>query len=288
MVRHTLAHGGLTRDYELQLPAGYRSDRRWPLLVTLHGGGSNALHHLAMTGLAEVCLHSGIVLAAPNGVGYLDDVNTWNAVTCCGYARDHLIDDVGFLGELISHLARRYALDAKRLHVCGFSNGAMLAYAYAVNNLRPVAGVIGVGGTIPRDLLSRGPLQRPRILHIHGWQDPCSKWEGGRSPNVTDSFDGVSVGDHVAYWSDVEAGQLSAADTTPEALVVDFPGLKGGGALRLVGLPASGHTWPGGQRPQAAYFSAGRLLWRPWTEAEVGPLVATWSASEAIAKWVKG
>jgi polyhydroxybutyrate depolymerase len=49
----SIAHGGWSRTYRIHVPPSYRADTPAPLVLSLHGGGSNAAQHARMTGLSE-------------------------------------------------------------------------------------------------------------------------------------------------------------------------------------------------------------------------------------------
>lgn len=272
-----LQYGGLVRTCELLTPDGYSRAKRWPLLISLHGGGSNAIDHLAMTGLAAACAAGGVILAVPNGTGSAANILTWNAGTCCGYAVQNQIDDVGFLGQLLTKLVQDYSVDMARVTLNGFSNGAMMAYRIAAQ-LGGMYGVCGVGATIPRGF---APIGKVRVLHVHGRQDKASPWNGGLG--VSREFDAVGVGDHMHQWCAANGANYLAGDIRPipgvpesDAIEIVYPG---GIETRLIRLPTGGHTWPGGSMP------LNPATRKPYSEIEVGKLVTTWSASQAVAEW---
>src|SRR5262245_23747622 len=95
--RHTLNVGGLSRSFYLHLPSGFTVDRRYPLLILLHGHNNNGSSILHQTKMEAVADRFHFILASPNGTGRFGRFGlTWNVRTCCGSAQAKKIDDVGF------------------------------------------------------------------------------------------------------------------------------------------------------------------------------------------------
>src|SRR5687768_12767725 len=86
--------GGLPRDYLVRVPPGPARPR--PLVIAMHGGGSDMHAMRELTGLDELADRDDTLVVYPNGV-----LTTWNAGSCCVFARMLGIDDVAFLDELI-------------------------------------------------------------------------------------------------------------------------------------------------------------------------------------------
>ncbi|KAF0178631.1 MAG: polyhydroxybutyrate depolymerase [Nitrospirae bacterium] len=81
---------GNSRKYLLHIPASYNASRPTPLVLFLHGGGGHMEQAAADYGWREKADREGFVVAFPNGSSRVPGqrIATWNAVGCCGYARD--------------------------------------------------------------------------------------------------------------------------------------------------------------------------------------------------------
>ncbi len=99
---------------------------------------------------------------------------SWNAGWCCGWARDHNVNDVVFLRALVRKLRAR---GIKRVMLAGFSNGGMMAYKYACTTGRKsgVNAIVVVGGTYEASSRCSYP---GRIVHIHGLNDSSVPFQG--------------------------------------------------------------------------------------------------------------
>src|SRR5579862_8502286 len=119
-----LTSGGLERSYFLHLPSPMPPGPL-PLVVMLHGGGGNAEGAVKMTGLDAVADQHGFIAVYPNGTGrkhpLMNAVGkgeflTWNAGTCCSYASEHQVDDVGFIRAVVADVEKNHAVDPKRVY----------------------------------------------------------------------------------------------------------------------------------------------------------------------------
>ena len=107
------------RDALVHVPAGLARDRPAPLLVLLHGAGSTGAAMLdALTG-AEL---PGVVLA-PDSRG-----RTWDVILG-GFG-----PDVAFLDEALAAVFSRTAVDAGRVVLAGFSDGASYVLSLGLSN----------------------------------------------------------------------------------------------------------------------------------------------------------
>ena len=105
----------------LYIPSTYSPDRRWPLVVLLHGAGSDARSGLAP--LAHLADGAGAILLAPSSRD-----RTWDAVLG-GYG-----PDVASIDALLEDVFGRLSVDPKRLAIGGFSDGASYALSLGLAN----------------------------------------------------------------------------------------------------------------------------------------------------------
>jgi phospholipase/carboxylesterase len=109
------------RDALLYVPAGYRADRRAPLAVMLHGAGGTAEHGMwLLQALADA---AGLVLLAPPS-----RQQTWDVI------RGSFGPDVAFIDAALAETFARCAIDAGRVAVGGFSDGASYALSLGLTN----------------------------------------------------------------------------------------------------------------------------------------------------------
>jgi phospholipase/carboxylesterase len=147
-----LAAGG--RDGIVQLPAEIRSGM--PLLVFLHGATQDGARMLQRIGPAAD--RAGVVLVAPDS-----RERTWDAIT------GNFGDDVAFLDRALEFVFARLDVDASRVVLGGFSDGASYALSLGMANgdLFPRVIACSPGFVIPTPTVGR-----PRIFVSHGTADP--------------------------------------------------------------------------------------------------------------------
>ena len=147
-----------------------------PLVVVLHGARGTAADMRANLGWDALADREGLVVAYPDGLD-----RTWNAGGCCGPARDRGVDDVGFLDALVATLRRDDAVGA--VYAVGFSNGAMMSYAWACARPGALAGIGPVAGALTVDCPAPAPLT---VVAVHGTRDERVPIGGGRGPSGVD------------------------------------------------------------------------------------------------------
>ncbi|HLK16639.1 MAG TPA: PHB depolymerase family esterase [Fimbriimonadaceae bacterium] len=175
----TMSVDGVQRKYLLVVPEGYSAGRSAPLIVLLHGYSSNGPQIAAYSRLAKLADRDGFILAAPTGMGR---VNGWN----CGFANlgARGVDDIKFVGELMTKLEAELAVDPKRIYVAGHSNGAMLSYAVGAAYSDRVAALGIVAGSNGVDLphfkrTVPAPKQPVSAIIFHGTNDRLLPYNAG-------------------------------------------------------------------------------------------------------------
>lgn len=143
------------RDALLHVPAALASEPA-PLVVSLHGAGGDAEGGLAL--LRPLAEEYGVLLLAPSSRGA-----TWDAVRG-GYG-----PDVELLDRALAAVFAAVPVDAERIAVAGFSDGASYALGLGLVNGNLFGDVLAFSpGFVPPDGPRRG---RPRIFVSHGVAD---------------------------------------------------------------------------------------------------------------------
>ncbi len=151
---HPLALGE-KRDGLLLIPQCYRSDRPAPLVVMLHGAGGNA--HDAMHPLRHLAEERGLVLLAPESRAV-----TWDVI------EGKLGPDVDFLDHALAKAFQCCSIDAARIAIEGFSDGASYALSIGITNAELFTHVLAFS---PGFSAPPGPRGQPRIFVSHGSRD---------------------------------------------------------------------------------------------------------------------
>ena len=152
-----LRHLGLGsgRDGLLYVPRGHDATGATPLALTLHGAGGDA--RSGISHLIDLADEFGLVLLSPESRG-----RTWD-VLGGGFG-----PDVGFIDRALGQTFDRLAVDASRLAVTGFSDGASYALSLGLTNGDLFTHVMAFspGFAAPAD--RRG---KPPVFVSHGTRD---------------------------------------------------------------------------------------------------------------------
>ena len=151
-------------------PPDHDAERPAPLIIALHGYGGLAKNVAAQW--RTVAAQAGAILVAPDAVRRVRGANgfDWRNV-----------DEADFLLDLTLEFVReRYKIDAERIVLTGFSQGAYIAYAVGARHPQKFIGVIPMAGGYISSL--DAPPQaagerRPRFYFMVGEKDravvPC-------------------------------------------------------------------------------------------------------------------
>jgi predicted esterase len=200
--------GGLERRARVYVPRSARESA--PLLVSLHGLGFSLRQAEAQQRWSTLAYQQELVVVW--GAGHR---GSWNAGPCCGAAAGQ-VDDLAYLDRLLQVTGALQGIDRRRVHLAGYSNGAMLAYRYACGRPGRIAGVLAVAGTHTAPCT---PTRATAILSVHGAQDPTVPLAGTR---------------------------YSRELRSPLPPVADAPRMwaRTGAGVRRVVLPSYAHGWP--------------------------------------------
>jgi polyhydroxybutyrate depolymerase len=274
-----LTSGGLRRRYIVHVPHGM-TNGPFPMMLALHGGGGNAQQFKDENGLDAVAEQGRFFAVYPDGTGPLAGrLLTWNAGTnCCGWAKDHDVNDVQFLADVVSDLARRAPVDLHRIYVTGHSNGAIMAYRLAAERSDLVAAIVPVSGAMA--VASFAPTRHVAVLDIHSVDDPRALYDGGIGPpfpgtdnrvNHMPVLAGLSAwarangcGDSL-YPGNTRQGTGSNRGQTVTRL--QYRGCAPDGPVEHLRLTGVGHGWPGARA-------------RPLMRGILGPATTIINASE--------
>lgn len=220
----TLQSGGETRTYRLHIPAGLPSGAA-PLVISIHGLNSNAAQQESISQFSSLADQNGFIAAYPEGVDA-----KWRFAGKSDA-------DVNFIAGVIDDVAKRHAVDRKKVMVNGISNGAQMSWRMACDraDLFSVAGF--VSGGYPN--ACPGKAHPPTII-FHGTADKVLPYDGrgGQMP----------VPEFAAAWAGCAKGSKGTpVDTSGEATSVQFS--CGGANVIFYTIADKGHSWPGSSMP---------------------------------------
>jgi predicted esterase len=153
---HSLGIGTGGRDGRFVVPSGYSPSSPAPLVLLLHGASGNAGNWFGSYG--DRADATGFVMLAIDSRDF-----TWDAIHGAFGA------DVIFLDVALANVFGRVAIDANRLAIAGFSDGATYALSLGLANGDLFNRIVAYS---PGFLAEAQRVARPRIFVSHGTLDP--------------------------------------------------------------------------------------------------------------------
>jgi len=163
----TFQSGGTERAYRLAIPDTYDPAKPAPLVVNLHGSGSNAVQQSVYSDLPRKAADRGYITVTPdavNGAWQLSPTGT----------------DDEFIDELVTAVEREYCVDLDRVHAAGISLGAWKAGLVACGHADRYAAIALVAEDV-----HPGDCPPMSIVAFHGTADRTVPYGEGADPGVT-------------------------------------------------------------------------------------------------------
>ena len=177
-------HQGKTLKYLAIEPDGYDPERRYPMVVLLHGFGAS-MGDLA--GLCPAIDSRGYVYVCPSGpiamrtgfgtVGY-----AWTPPRGSGEPEDAQRAEE-MLAALFEEAMERYRVEPGQVVLGGFSQGGMMTYSSGLTDPDIFRGLVVLSSTVPDpdELRTRLPASRTQSIFIsHGTSDSMISVEDAR------------------------------------------------------------------------------------------------------------
>ena len=228
----TLRSGGVDRTYILHVPKSYDGSRGVPLVVNLHGFGSNARQQAIYSGLPAKGDAEGFITVTPNGTG---TPQRW----ALGGG-----SDIDFARDLLDSLEAQLCIDASRVYAAGISNGSGFAQQLACAMPDRIAAVGAVAAMV-YPLRCAGTRAIP-IIAFFGTEDPCVPYTGGTSKCGL-MLPIPAVEDAARDWAKHNNCDPSPANANVSANVrtITYISCQDDAFVVLVVIEGGGHTWPG-------------------------------------------
>ncbi len=179
-------HRGESLDYIALEPDDYRPELPYPLVVMLHGYGSN-MDDLA--GLCPVVHSTGYRYVCPNApismqLGYGVTGHAWFSLDE-GDARavEEARTSENRIATLVEEVTAQYEVEPERVVLGGFSQGGMLTLQVGLTRPEVFRGLAVLSGKFPQpeELIPRLQAQREQSIFVsHGTADHMIAVEEGR------------------------------------------------------------------------------------------------------------
>ena len=251
------------RDVErvahVHIPVTYQPQRPPPMVLILHGMGSNGRVVLDHDRWSAVSEKWGFVAVAPDGLpinpgrpaNYESNPTAWNSGQLSSRSPRAAVDDVSHMRKLLDEIQERVPYDGKRVFCVGHGNGGEMAFRLAIELSDRFAAVGVVAGTTTVvDPRLRKPLP---TLFILGTKDPMTPMEGGDVQLPWGTRKSPPIDKMLATWAKGLGCQGSPKTVSEinEVICQEYSSSTDGVFLRVIKIEGHGHVWPGSRSFQA-------------------------------------
>ena len=206
---------GGDRPATLLLPKSADRAEPRPLIVLLHGYGSNAAEANGYFRFSSEVDKRGFGLLLPNGTEDRNTARFWNGTTECCDIYGAETDDVGYIKSLIDEARTIAAFD--QVFAVGHSNGGFMSYRLACEDVAGLTAIVSLaGGAHSNGAECRVPTPLS-VLQIHGTEDALVLYEGGRLPTHPNPhrLPVPSAKSSVLRWAERAGCDIEAAEKRP-------------------------------------------------------------------------
>ncbi len=265
------------RRFLVHVPPSYDGIRPVPAVVMLHGGGGSGKGAAEETGWSKKADSGGFLAVYPDAMPadpskparFSSNPQVWNDGSGRFEAGGRAVDDVEFLSLMLDDVTARFAVDAGRIYLSGFSNGASMAFLAASRLSARVAAVAPVAGACwtENPEMERGiPL-----LYVTGDDDPMNPLDGGM-PRTAEA--GIPLGgrekppvrESLRRWiSALGCSEKPVGESDDGKVKTSDHGTgRDGAGVVFILIKGHGHAWSGGKNllPESV---TGRCLAAPDT-----------------------
>jgi polyhydroxybutyrate depolymerase len=231
-----------SRVYQLHVPAGL-TGTQVPLLLSLHGAGSNGSEDEYFTGWSGYADTHDFIVAYPDAQGYPSGV--WDPYSTSS-------PDVPFLRQVVGDISASWCVDPHRIYVDGWSNGAVMSQRAACNAADLFAASTSYGGGDPTAATAAAPCRPSRPVSVGlivGQED----------------FTYAGLAQDASLWRSVDACGATPVNETDQYGSSSTYSCANGTQVWTRVVTNTSHNWPSGAQGQDqrdrmwAFFQANPL-----------------------------
>ena len=127
-----------------------------PLLLVLHGSGGTGVGTITLTHMNDLADKENFIAVYPDGLN-----KGWADGRGASDSDQQGVDDVAFLGQLITTLQAQYAINPHRIYVAGMSNGGFMTQRLGCELANKIAAIVPVVATLSTNQAATCAPSRP-------------------------------------------------------------------------------------------------------------------------------
>ncbi|NOV02281.1 alpha/beta hydrolase [Paenibacillus planticolens] len=150
-------------QYDVHLPANIAPDKKYPVVFTLHGKGSNEQNMFGLVApLQDDFIIIGIRGNLPLGAGY----QYYDLKSLGNPIREMFDQVVEQLSAFIHDATAKYPIDPGKRYLLGFSQGAILSMTLALTMGDQLKGIVAMNGYVPEFVKTEYPLHSVKDVSV--------------------------------------------------------------------------------------------------------------------------
>jgi polyhydroxybutyrate depolymerase len=252
---YSMTAAGLKRSYEVIAPAKGLPAKA-PIIVFLSGIGASVPQEVNRDDLVPYVSSDQAELVYPVGFD-----ESWNAITCCGEAATHNVNDVAFLEALVPKVDPGHK---RPIYLIGFSNGARLGYRLICDDPELFNEYAMVKGEPTNGCELRKPVT---ILQLASENDP----EVPYKPGDHGSVETLPMTTLVTQLHTLEKCPTKPTTTHSGSMTLTtWSGCMDGTRLAFGVWPDGEHNYP--RPPAVSAPAASQVIWSFFTKTPIAPL----------------
>jgi len=179
--KKSITSGGQQRDYIIDIPTGYDSNKPYRLFYTSHWIGSTAeavrdQNYYFLKPLATAA-NEPAIFVAPQSEG-----STWQE-------KDHALFD-----DLLAYVKANLCIDTTRVFATGFSFGGMITYSLSVNHQKDIRAAVGIAPANYNIYVPAKNHEPIAWMQTTGMGDTTCPWVNGSSTTQGAKFIAIEHG----------------------------------------------------------------------------------------------
>ena len=240
---------GVLRHYLVHVPplaSSQLTPQPHALLLVLHGSGQDGTFIMSESGMDSLADANHFLVVYPDGIGGTS--SDWNAGDCCGEAHAQKVDDVAFLQAVIADVGAQYRVDAHRIYIAGFSDGARMAYSMACKLGSTVAAVAAVSGSLTQSDCQ--PDRAIPVIAFHGVEDESIPYtDPSHTQPVRVVKSALELPPTILFWlANNGCRSVTTAVYAQKGPVLLTQGARCLGDVAFYTITNGTHTWPSPSR----------------------------------------
>ena len=129
LFNQSMTYDNVNREYLIYIPSSYDPNSATPILFAFHGFGGYNQYFINTADFRSLADQFNFIAVYPQGL-ICGGGTTWNTNPPGGDNKCSQ-DDIGFFAALLNEISGNYNIDASKVFLTGYSNGADFSYSMA-------------------------------------------------------------------------------------------------------------------------------------------------------------